>query len=466
MSARGDLYGSQLATTRVVPRGRADPDACELATAAGLPGDPWQDDVLTDAGRKSGDLWSAFEIVVIAPRQNGKSYLVVRRALAGALLYGEQLILYSAHEYRTAQETWRLMRDVCESALIAPYVSKIRTVAGGEAIEFRNGARFKPIARTRTSGRGFSPDCLLMDESFALSAEVVAAQMPGVSARPNPQIWYLSSAGTWESEVLLALRRRGHSPTTATSFGYWEWHADATDDFRDPRVWAQANPAYGRRLTHAAISRELEAMPRRAFLRERLGVWQETTVETVFEEDTINTLTVDPPAPPRDGRPIGWGVDATWDRTGAAICAAFYGNDGNPIVVLVDARPGAGWVPDRLAECDERHAIANVAYDARGNITDLMDRAERDHGLTLAPMRFSDYPAACANLAQRVTDATIRFGNAPMLVSDLLGASAQNTGSGWIWSRKSLTPPTHLIAATAALWSLDHHNGAAGVAVF
>jgi phage terminase large subunit-like protein len=442
-----------------------DTDACELATAVGLPGDPWQDEVLTDGARMDGDAWSAFEVVVIAPRQNGKSYLVVRRALAGALLYGEKLILYSAHEYRTAQETWRLMRDVCESDLIAPHVSKIRTVAGGETIEFRNGARFKPIARTRTSGRGFSPDCLLLDESFALSFEVVAAQMPGVSARPNPQIWYLSSAGTWESEVLLGLRRRGHSGT-ATSFGYWEWHADATDDFRDPRIWAQANPAYGRRLTHAAVSRELEAMPRRAFLRERLGVWAETSVETVFEEETINALTIESPPPPRDGRAIGWGCDAAWDRTGAAICAAFRDNDGRAVVVLVDARPGAGWLPDRLGELDSTFALSAVAYDARGNITDLMDRAERDHMLTLAPMRFSDYPAACANVSQRVADGSIRFGNAPMLISDLLGATAQPTTNGWIFSRKSLTPPTHLIAATAALWSLEHNDDGAGVGVF
>lgn len=465
MSAPRDLYGSQTATTRIVPHGRADSDARDLATAAGLPGDPWQDEILTDGARMVGDRWSAFEVVVIAPRQNGKSYLVVRRALAGALLYGERLILYSAHEYRTAQETWRLMRDVCESDLIAPYVSKIRTVAGGETIEFANGARFKPIARTRTSGRGFSPDCLLMDESFALSAEVVAAQMPGVSARPNPQIWYLSSAGTWESEVLLSLRRRGHAGHTK-SFGYWEWHADADDDYRDPRIHAKANPAYGRRLMPAAVMRELEAMPRRAFLRERLGIWSETTVETVFTEEQINTLTVDSPAPPRDGRAIGWGVDAAWDRTGAAIAAAFYGNDGIPVVVLVDVRPGAGWVPERLATLDERYGIAAVAYDARGNITDLMDRVEREHAITLEPLRFTEYPAACANLAQRVTDGSIRFGNAPMLISDLLGASAQTTGSGWVFSRKSATPPTQLIAATAALASLERTNDAASVAVF
>jgi len=430
-----------------------------------MPLDPWQKEILCESARTTGNRWSAFEVAALVPRQNGKSYLVAMRALAGALIYGEKLIIYSAHEYRTAQETWRLVRDICDSDVMRPYIKRIRLMAGGELIEFNNGARFKMIARTRTSGRGFSPDCLLLDESFALSADVMAALVPSVAARPNPQIWYLSSAGTWESQVLLELRRRGHSKST-NSFAYWEWHADPTSDYRDPRVWAGTNPAYGRRLTHHSISRELESMSKRAFCRERLGIWSESTVETVLAEDAINALTIESPPPPTDGRHMGWGVDAAWDRTGGAICVAFHADDGQPLVALVDARPGAGWIPERLAELSERYEIESVAFDARGGITDLMDRANRDHAIELAPMRHQDYPAACANLAQRVTDRSMHFGNAPMLISDAINATAQTTSNGWIWNRKVTTPPTHLIASTAALWALEHSDGGAGVAVY
>jgi hypothetical protein len=459
-----ELLGSQRATTRVLPSGRVDRDALVLADALSFPLDPWQGEVVTEAARTRGSKWSAFEVCAIVPRQNGKSYLVVIRALAGILLWGEQLVIYSAHEYRTAQETWRLMRDVCESDAMARHVRRIRTMAGGEVIEFHNGARFKMMARTRTSGRGFSPDCILLDEAFALSADVMAALIPSVAARPNPQVWYLSSAGTYESEVLLGLRRRGHSGR-ADRMAYWEWHADETVDHRDPRIHAATNPAYGRRLFADGVERELVSMSRRSFMRERLGVWSETAAETVLDEEAVNRLTVPVPPPPTDGRPIGWGVDAAWDRSGAALCAAYHGDDGRAVLVPVDARPGAGWLPDRLGEISSAYEPRGVAYDARGNILDLMERAARDHDVELLPMKYGDYPSACANLAQRVAEGTVTFAAVPALVADAVAATSAPTGSGWVWSRKTATPPTQLIAATAALWSLEHDDGA-GVAVY
>lgn len=458
------LIGAQRATRRMLPRGRADGDAAELARLAGLPLDPWQDEIITESSRSTSDTWAAFEVVAMVPRQNGKSYLVPARALAGALLYGEKLILYSAHEYRTAQETWRLMRDVCETDAIAKHVKRVRVTAGGEQIEFHNGARFKMIARTRTSGRGFSPDCLIMDEAFAVSADVMAALLPSVAARPNPQVWYLSSAGTYESEVLMSLRRRGHSGASPR-LAYWEWCADETDDYRDPRVHAATNPAYGRRLMPDAVLRELDSLSRRTFARERLGVWSESTADTVLDEDTVNALTVDVPAPPTDGRPIGWGCDAAWDRTSAAIAAAFHGDDGRPVLVLVDARPGAGWLPERLGDLAARYTVDGVAFDARGGLVDLMDQAERLHDVAQLPLKFGAYPSACAALAQRVTDGGIHFGRSPLLLADAIHATAAALPAGWVWDRKVATPPTHLIAATAALWALEHNDGG-GVAVY
>lgn len=459
------LMGAQLATTRHLAAGNPVLGAKMLAKRAGLYLDPWQGEILTESARMDGDLWSAFENVAIVPRQNGKSFFIVARALAGALLYGEKLILYSAHEFRTAQETWRLMRDVCESDAIAPYVTLIRNRGGGETIDFANGARFKLIARTRSSGRGFSPDCLMFDEAFALNEDITASQLPSLSARPNPQIYYLSSAGTYESQVLLNLRRRGHSGI-APRMNYWEWHAEAADDPRDPRVHAASNPAYGRRITAASVARELESMNLRSFQRERLGVWSESFTETVLSEDDIEKLTIDSPARPVDGRAVGWGVDVSWDRTNASIAAAFHDDDGNAVMVLIETRAGAGWVPYRLGEMSAQYGYEPYAFDARGGITDLMERANRDHDVQLMPLKFSEYPAACADVAQRVADGSVRFGRSAALLSDLAGATARSLPTGWVWDRKGATPPTNLIAATCALHALEHAEGGSSVAIY
>lgn len=458
------VSGAQVATTRVIQPGTPDDAAVTLARRAGLDLDPWQAEIITESSRMNGDTWAAFENVVLAPRQNGKSFLVAARVLAGALLYGEKLILYSAHEYRTAQEVWRTLRELCEdSDFIRPVVKSIARGAGRETIEFINGARFKLIARTKTSGRGMSPDCLLLDEAFSIDPDSMASVLPSLSARPNPQVYYLSSAGTWQSTVLLDLRKRGH--VAAERLSYWEWHAEQDDDHADPAVWAKANPAFGHRLSHNAVSRERASMSKRSFARERLGIWTESFAETVLDSDRVYQLTVPAPPPPIDGRTIGWGVDVSSDRASSAICASFE-SDGQPVVVLVDARPGAGWVPGRLAELHAAYGLSDVCYDSHGGILDVMDRVEREYEIPTSPLKFTQYPAACAALTQAVFDGTVRFGHAPPLLSDCTGATSRPMTNGWVWDRRGLTPPTHLIAGTCALWSYSHGADGSGIAIF
>jgi hypothetical protein len=48
-----------------------------------------------------------------------------------------------------------------------------------------------------------------LDEAFHLSTETMGALMPALSARPNPQVWYTSSAPHASSDVLHSVRRRG-----------------------------------------------------------------------------------------------------------------------------------------------------------------------------------------------------------------------------------------------------------------
>jgi hypothetical protein len=460
------ILGAQRATTRNVPTGRGDDSAVMLAKALGYKLLPWQSEVLTlSACTDRSGLWKAFENVIIAPRQQGKSFVVIPRVLAGALVYGERLIVYSAHENKTAQETWLLMREACQSDLIAPYVRQIRHASGSESVWFTNGSRFLLRSRTRTAGRGLSPDTLLLDEAFAITGDMVSALLPSMAARVNPQIYYLSSAGTWQSEILLQLRKRGHA-RTSPRMAYWEWHADPTDDVRDERVWARANPSYGVLSTKESVLRELESMSLRAFQRERLGIWSESFAETTMSEEDIHAVVVDVPLPPRDGRPMAWGVDVATDRSTAAVSACFRNDDGTPTVVLVESRPGAGWLPQRLGELAASYANEGFAYDHRGGIIDLMDRARREFDVETLPLKFSEYPAACAGFTQSVADRSVRIGRAPELVADAVNATARMVSTGWVFDRKVTTSPIRLISATCALYALDHGNGAQSVAVY
>ena len=104
-SQQNELLGSQVPTHLVVPPSAvssAGAEAVELAALAGLFLDPWQELVLQSALSERADgKWAALEVGLVVPRQNGKGSILEARELAGMFLLGEELILHSAHVFKT-----------------------------------------------------------------------------------------------------------------------------------------------------------------------------------------------------------------------------------------------------------------------------------------------------------------------------------------------------------------------------
>ena len=200
-------------------------EAVQIAELAGLGLDDWQKYALCRAmGKSESGLWSAFEVGLVVPRQNGKTEVLVARCLAALFseISDDRLAIYTAHEYKTAREVFlrtRFLldppRDADPSQIAAPFlidqVKSIRTANGEEGIELHNGRRLRFLARTSGSGRGFTGDLVLLDEAYKLVGEQMAALLPTLSARPNPQVWYASMGPMQESAIQMAVRARGLS---------------------------------------------------------------------------------------------------------------------------------------------------------------------------------------------------------------------------------------------------------------
>ena len=218
-SAPPVVVGEQRPRVHSVPPhvSTAGEEAIELAARAGLHLYPWQKLVLRDAlGETSAGKWAAFEVALIVPRQQGKGSVLEALELAALFLADPDapppLILHSAHEFKTSAEHFRRVRDLIEGTpAFSKQVRIIRTAAGAEAIELHSGARLRFVTRSGGSGRGFSADLVVIDEAYNLTAESMAAVLPTMAARPNPQIWYTSSAGMVASEQLAHIRARGRS---------------------------------------------------------------------------------------------------------------------------------------------------------------------------------------------------------------------------------------------------------------
>jgi hypothetical protein len=487
------LIGAQEPTIRTVPEyvSTAGHEAALLADRAGLVLDPWQRLVLRDAlGERADGRWAAFEVGVMVARQNGKGAIAEARVLAGLFLLKERLIMYSAHEFKTATEMFRRILELIEGT--PAFSRRVKAVArskGEEGIELTTGQRLRFLARSTGSGRGFSGDCNLIDEAQHLGEAPIDALMPTMSARPNPQLWLLGSAPDKDLAACEPFSRLRQRALTGESkrLAYFAWEAslhsdqcgrdcDQHDDPTSPLTWAKTNPGMGIRISAEHIATEQESMSPRGFARERLSVgnypsesggwevisepaWLATAHPEVKDE---HGEVLDPGSVPED--PVAFAIDVTPDRGAASIAVAGARADGLLHVEVVDHRPGTAWVLERMADLIERWSPCAVALDASGPAGSLVaDFDDAEIGLTMPKAR--EAAGACGALYDAVVrppDAaedwasTLRHIPHPALSAALAGAGKRSLGSGgaWGWDRRGVSVDiSPLVAATLAAWA-------------
>lgn len=442
----------------VAPRVSSFPDcrssggqeAVELAASAGLQLDDWQQFCLHAAlGEAKDGRWAAFEVGLIVPRQNGKGSVLEARELAGLFLFGEDLILHSAHEFKTAAEAFRRVLALVESTDdLRKRVAKVRTSHGDEGIELVTGQRLRFVARSTGSGRGFSGDVVILDEAYRLPPEAMGALLPTMSARPNPQLWYASSAGHADSEVLRSVRDRGlrgDDPNLA----YLEWSADPSAAIDDRDAWAQANPALGIRIAPQHVERELAALTSVEFRRERLGVWDLSAAApgALNVEAWANAVDVTS----RALDPVAFGVDVSPDGA-AAIAAAGVRADGLLHVEVIEHRPGTAWLPERLADLVRRWNPSAVVLDVGAPVGALVPEMER-LGLQLQKIAGREVAQSAVGLAGSINQAQLRHVDQADLNAAVAAARRRNVGDLWAFGRRgSSVDISPLVAVQLAAW--------------
>ncbi len=429
-------------------------EAVELCAAFGIDLDPWQQHVLmASLGERADGGWAAFEVAVVVSRQNGKGEILLARQLAGLFLLGERLIMHSAHEYKTAAEAFSRIKHVVEgSDELSRAVKTVRTSHGEEGIELRNGNRLRFVARSKGSGRGFSADCVILDEAYELGPEQMAAMLPTLSARPNPQVWYASSAGMESSSQLRQVRERGIRGDAA-GLAYFEWSADPRCDPDDRDAWAQANPALGLRISESFIERERDAMPEVEFKRERLGVWDDASTQAVVPLDVWETL-IDRVSQPVD--PFAVAVDVSPDRSTSSIAVAGRRRDGLWHVELVKNALGTAWIVDGLIDL-RRWGGLPVTIDRASGAASLVPTLQ-EAGVDVRLIGTTEYGQACGAFYDAAMAGRLRHLDQSPLTAAVAGARKRPMVDAWAWNRKDATTDiTPLVAVTLAMSGFAEH---------
>lgn len=466
-------------------------EAVDLARLAGRELDEEQAlgvDALLSYGK--GGKWAALESAVVEARQNGKTGgVLLPVTLFDLFLLEPDRIVWSAHLFRTSRDTFNdFDRCIQTAPELSKRVKKISYSHGEEFIELHNGAKLEFLARSKGGGRGLGGKRVVMDEALILSAESMGALMPTLSARPDPQINYGSSAGSETSDHLYSLMRRGRAGGDPSLVwvewcapGSWEnppcelgkkcGHMPGTQGcvLDNEEYWQKANHTLGKRITFDYVRAERRSLPPSEFGRERLG-WHHQVIAGGRPIDEkawtdlvdIRSVMVDP---------VALAIEVNNDRSGAAIGVAGRRADGLQHLEVIKSASGVSWVLDDIVKLAKKWKPCAIVVDDRSEAASLIpDLKERGFEVTKEPKRgtkdivvttwANDMARACGQLYDGVTDTgTVRHLNQPELNESVRGAVWRPLGDARAWSRKEATTnPAPLISVTLALHGLLEHG--------
>lgn len=451
----------------------AGPEVAGLADRIGLPLDPEQKLALDAmyAERPDGRL-VALEFAIVAPRQNIKTHLFKAAAWGDLLLFDQNLVVWTAHEFNTAMEAFRDMCQLVEGCSeISRRVKRIVNANGDEGIEFTSGQRLRFKARTKGGGRGITGDRVFLDEAFALQAAHLGSLLPTMAAKSatgNPQVRYGSSAGLIYSEMLRRLRDRGR-PGGDPGLIWLEWCAGEKPcatvgcDHRfgtagcaldDRELWQEANLAMGRRIDPEFIAVMRRSLPPEEFAREFLGWWDEPVIGGGGIPADSWAACADRKA--KISEPCVLAFDVAPGHMSGAIATC-----GGPVHVT-EHRAGTAWIVEELGKRTKEHDVSAVGMDPTGPAGALLPDLEKagfvirtsktpDGLLVLLDGRESTQ--ACEGFLSGVVDRTLVHRDELALNTAVEGAGRRQVGDSWKWSRRdSAVDICPLVAATIAKW--------------
>lgn len=478
-----ELYGLECAPWWGTPRRPDYPTlggkAAKVMRKLGFEPMPWQRYVLDVALELDPDtgLFAHREVGLSVPRQQGKTQQILAVMVHRIMAWERQNVTYAAQNRMMAKKRWEdeFLATLDGSSLLGKY--RPRKTTGNEAIIWGSTRSLLGItSNTEKAGHGPPLDLGIIDEAFAAEDDrLEQAFSPAMLTKPMAQLWWASAGGTEKSVWLNKKRAAGRAlieelweggprPTAA----YFEWFAPDEMPRDDPATWAATLPALGHTVTEAVIRSELEKLDPGEFDRAYLN----------------RTRKAAPPSDPnvpkqhwpaladersRPGGELALAVEVSQDRTTSTIAMAGLRSDGHVHLEIIDRRAGTDWVVPAVVRLRQLHDPVAVAISASGSpssslIDDLVaagvrapEGDEKEHPLPghLVVMRTGDMVEASGQMADAMTQGTVRHIDQAPLTAAVNGAMTRPVGDAWVLDRrKSLADVSPLVAAVQARWAL------------
>lgn len=411
------------------------PAVRETARQLGVRFDRWQDGAGRLITAKNADgLYAADTVVVSIPRQVGKTFLLGVIVFALCLIHPGLTVVWTAHRFKTARETFAAMQRFARRKRVAPHVETVRRAAGDESVIFRNGSRVLFGARENGFGLGFSNvGVLVFDEAQRLSSKAMDDMVPTTNAADDPLILLTGTPPRPDDdgEVFSLLRQEALDGDSGEVL-YIELSADDDADLLDRGQWAKANPSFPHRISERAILRMYKNLTAESFRREALGIWDEFLghVRVVSEQRWAGRVD----AGPEDGvRPDAFAVDASHDRR-VSVSACWADGEhahGEEVWSGADETEAAAWI---IGRSNRRMPILVDHYSPAASMVPTLKAAGRNVKVTSA----SDMAKACGLWLGDVEAGRLTHADQERLNAAVAGAKKRAIGAagGWGWDRR------------------------------
>ena len=410
----------------------------QLAKDCGIPLFPWQEFIARDfLTVDDQDQWIRKTVAVIIARQNGKTFLIALRIIAGLFLWGEQSVLAMSSVRGLAEDTFRTVCQIIErNDFLRDQVRLNRGSVGyfgngAYYLPLKNGAKYEVVAATRDGSRGKTADLLFIDELREITEDAWAAAKPTTIARPNAQTYVTSNAGDAFSTVLNSLRDRALSYPSQT-LGWYEYSAGQHSKLTDKKAWAQANPSLGFTITEAALLEAFGTSSAEKFRTEHLCQWvgslQSPWPTDSWESCSDSSLTMHP------GPLTVFGFDIAKSRRSASLVAGQLLPDGRIGVGLLQSWKSDVAVDDLKIAADikawcDKYLPREVCFDHYSTAT-VAQRLSVS-GVNMIDVSGQEFYQACGDLLDAIVAKRVVHSGQQELIDQMMACGIKENDSSW-----------------------------------
>lgn len=431
---------------------------------------PWQRNALGMAFAHRGGRRKHRQAMIGLPRKNGKSAIGSSVGLYGLLMSGQGAEVYScAADKDQAKIVFGVAKEMVSNN---PDLSEMIKVYRDVLEVTSTGSVYRAVSSEAYTKEGLNPSMVIYDELHAAPTDELYNVMSlAMGARRNPLLVAITTAGVKSDRSggdSICYRQYQYGEKIASgeldddSFFLAWWGADDNDDYKDPAIWAKANPGYDDLIDPDDLKSTVRRTAENEFRTKRLNQWVSSAVAWLPAESWASCKRDDSTVIP-GRRPVVLGFDGSRNGDATALVAVSVEQDPTIQVLGLWERPTdnedwrvpRGEVKQAIRQACKDYDVWEIAWDEFLWI-DAAEELE-DEGLPVVvfPQTLTRMGPATQRFYELVTAKRISHNGDPRLARHLSNAVIKTDTRGSRLSKDAKSSPRKIDLAIAAVMAAD-----------